>query len=92
MSIIARAIASICCSPPEKGAYAERVDDIISDRASLRLAAGRSFRAPSFDEVAPAFNGNPDLQPETAWQYEMGLDYTLSPNLLVTLSGYYTTR
>ena len=33
---------------------------LLSDRASLRLAAGRSFRAPSFDEVAPAFNGNPE--------------------------------
>ncbi len=63
---------------------------LLSDRASLRFAAGRSFRAPSFDEVAPAFNGNPNLQPEIAWQYEMGFDYTLSPNLAVHLSGYYT--
>jgi outer membrane cobalamin receptor len=63
---------------------------LLSDRLSLRLAAGRSFRAPSFDEVAPTFNGNPNLQPEIAWQYEMGLDYALSPDLALHLGGYYT--
>jgi len=63
---------------------------LLSDRLSLRVAAGRSFRAPSFDEVAPSFNGNPQLQPEIAWQYEAGFDYALSPDLALHIGGYYT--
>jgi len=63
---------------------------LLSDRLALRVAAGRTFRAPSFDELAPSFNGNPNLQPETAWEYDVGLEYTLAPGLAVHVSGYYT--
>jgi len=63
---------------------------LLSDRLALRVAAGRTFRAPSFDELAPSFNGNPNLQPETAVEYDAGLEYTLAPALAVHLSGYYT--
>ena len=63
---------------------------VMSDRLVLRAGAGRTFRAPSFDETAPAFFGNPSLQPETAWAYDLSLEYTLSPDLAVHLTGYYT--
>ncbi len=62
---------------------------LLSDSLSLRAAAGRSFRAPTFDELAPAFSGNPALQPETAWSYDLGLEYTLAPGLAAHLTGYY---
>jgi vitamin B12 transporter len=62
---------------------------LLCDRLSLRAAAGRTFRAPSFDELAPSFSGNPALQPETAWEYNLGLEYALAPDLSATVTGYY---
>ncbi|HYM70884.1 MAG TPA: TonB-dependent receptor [bacterium] len=63
---------------------------LLSDRLALRAGAGRTFRAPSFDELAPSFGGNPNLQPETAWSYDAGLEYTLAPGLTLAVTGYYT--
>lgn len=44
--------------------------------ARLRASIGRSFRAPTFDDLywpEDAFvAGNPNLQPEKAWAYEVG--------------------
>lgn len=43
----------------------------------LRASAGRAFRVPSFTDLFyhdPANIGSPDLQPETAWNYEGGVD------------------
>jgi outer membrane cobalamin receptor len=62
---------------------------LLNDRLTLRAAAGRTFRAPSFDELAPSLSGNPSLQPETAWSYDLGLAYALTPGLTVQLTGYY---
>ncbi len=62
---------------------------LLSDRLVLRAAAGRTFRAPSFDEIAPAFSGNPSLQPETAWSYDAGLEYAVAPGLALRVTGYY---
>lgn len=40
-------------------------------------SAGRSFRAPTIDElfyVSPGYVGNPNLLPETAWTYDSGFE------------------
>ena len=63
---------------------------LLSDRLALRAGTGRTFRAPSFDELAPAFGGNPALQPESAWSYDLGVEYMLASDLAVILTGYYT--
>ncbi|TMI86798.1 MAG: TonB-dependent receptor [Bacillati bacterium ANGP1] len=63
---------------------------LLSDRLALRAGAGRTFRAPSFDELAPSFGGNPALQPEIALSDDLGFEYTLAPGLAVILTGYYT--
>lgn len=41
--------------------------------ATLRASAGRSFRAPTFDDLYWALGGNPNLLPEDGWSYEVGL-------------------
>lgn len=44
----------------------------------VRSSVGRSFRVPSYTELyydSPANKGNPDLEPEKAWTYEMGLNW-----------------
>lgn len=54
-----------------------------SDAIDLRLSGGRSYRAPTFNDLywpftdygwGFSYRGNPDLKPETAWSGELGLD------------------
>jgi len=63
---------------------------VLTDRLNLRAGAGRTFREPTFDELAPTFSGNPSLQPETAWSYDLGVEFALAPGLALHLTGYYT--
>jgi outer membrane receptor protein involved in Fe transport len=67
--------------------------------AGLRLAdplraftsLGRSFRAPSFDEMyfeSVGIRGNPDLDPEDLWSAELGLTLDTEP-LSATGSAFY---
>jgi outer membrane receptor protein involved in Fe transport len=56
-----------------------RVQTIAEATDWLRFSgsAGRSFRAPTMDElffVSPYFIGNPNLKPETAWTYDAGFE------------------
>jgi len=47
---------------------------------SVRAGAAESFRVPTFTELyysTAANKGNPGLQPETAWNYETGLNYSM---------------
>lgn len=69
--------------------HAERVDGQTEVHPSLaltrrlgpghaRLAAGTSYRLPSFTELhytSPASVGNPELEPEQATTYELGYDW-----------------
>lgn len=60
---------------------------------TLSANAARSFRAPSFAELffrSPAFNGNPDLRPETAWTYDLGAARRVSDTRVVRLTGFHT--
>ena len=44
----------------------------------LRASASRAFRVPTYTDLYysdPANLGNPDLKPETAWNYEGGVDW-----------------
>ena len=54
--------------------------DLAGGRA-IRLAAGRSFRPPSFDDLffpdVGGALGNPDLRPERALEVELGLSQTI---------------
>jgi outer membrane receptor protein involved in Fe transport len=49
-----------------------------NDWLRFSSSAGRSFRTPTFDEMAPMstinYLGNPNLLPETAWNYDAGFE------------------
>lgn len=64
----------------------------IDDATRLRLSAGRAYRAPTLnDRFWPDtgyVRGNPDLDPETAWEYELALDRTLGSLGRLTLAGF----
>lgn len=54
---------------------------VLSNSTQLRLSAAKAFRAPTLnDRFWPDTGwtkGNPDLIPETAWEYEIAIDHQL---------------
>jgi len=48
----------------------------ITQEVKVRLAYGKAFHAPSFNDLYYPGFGNPDLQPEQARNREVGFDYT----------------
>jgi vitamin B12 transporter len=63
-----------------------------TDSTTIRLSAGKSFRAPTFnDRFWPDLiyvKGNPDLDPETAWEYEVGLEQNMGQWGVVNVAGF----
>jgi len=58
----------------------------------IRASAGHAFRRPDFTELyysSPANRGNPQLQPEKAWCYEIGADGRLGQIAALGLTGFY---
>lgn len=62
----------------------------IADGLNARASAARSINRPGYRDMAPTSNegsttitlGNPDLIPETAWNYEAGLEYGVGRTML----------
>jgi len=64
----------------------------VFDFLDIRSSAGRSYRIPTFTDLyyRDAANiGNEDLEPESSWTYEAGLDYKSD---LVKCSAVYFNR
>jgi outer membrane cobalamin receptor len=67
-----------------------------NDYVSARAAAGRGFRAPTFDELFwpsdPVWGGggNPDLKPEYSWAYEAGPTFWWRHYLKADLTYFYS--
>jgi len=62
-----------------------------TSKARYFASAGRSFRAPDFTERflnTPANTGNPDLEAENAWSYELGAQITPGSAVQVTTTGF----
>jgi len=50
----------------------------INSRLKIRSSVSRAFRVPSYTELYysdPSDLGNPNLRPESAWNYEAGIDW-----------------
>ncbi len=45
----------------------------LTDATVIRLSTGRSFRAPTFDDLYWFGSGNPNLEPEIGWNTEAGV-------------------
>ncbi len=53
----------------------------LTPRIKFRASVSRAFRVPTFTELYyhdPANRGSPDLRPESAWNYEAGIDWNQS--------------
>jgi vitamin B12 transporter len=64
----------------------------LTDATRLRLSGGRAYRAPTLnDRFWPDtgwVKGNPDLDPETSWEYELALDQDLGQMGRFTLAAF----
>jgi len=68
----------------------------LSDSTRLRASASKAFRAPTLNDLYwpltsfPGYTemGNPDLTPETAWEYEIALDQDLGESGSFLLSTF----
>lgn len=66
----------------------------ISKSIDFRASSGRIFRTPTFTELyysSPANQGNADLNPETGWSFETGLDIYPSDGLKI-LFTFFTRK
>ncbi len=74
--------------------WSPRVSLLLSpwDATQVRVSAGRAYRAPTFNDRFWPFDGftrgNPDLEPETAWEYEAGVAQGLGRWGSVSLTGF----
>lgn len=59
----------------------------------VRASVGRSFRAPTFNDLywpaTPWESGNPNLKPETAWNYELGVEKKFDQWIALKIAGFY---
>lgn len=60
----------------------------------LRLAAGRTYRGPTFAALYYPFDGfavgNPNLRPEQAWTMDAGFELSLRPGLAVRAAAFWS--
>ncbi len=76
--------------------YNPRLTGVIhaGDKVNLTGNVARSFRAPDFSELfykSPSVTPNPDLKPEIAWTYDLGMGLFPNPGTEIKLTGYHTT-
>ena len=61
----------------------------------VRASAGYGFRIPTYLDLYyqdPATLGNPNLKPESAWNYEGGVDWYPTPRIAATLTAFYSRQ
>jgi len=58
----------------------------VTKKTTLRASGGKAFRAPTLSDLyanVPGMGvGNPDLKPEKAWAWDVGIDQVFTKNLL----------
>jgi vitamin B12 transporter len=62
-----------------------------SSSTQVRFSAGRSYRAPTLNDrfwSDPWDHGNPNLKPEVAWEYELGIVQQLGRQGHLSLAGF----
>lgn len=71
----------------------------VGEDGRVNLSAARTVRRPNFDQIQPVtlieefgdddFQGNPDLEPETAWGFDVGYEHRLGKQGVVGLNFFY---
>jgi len=61
----------------------------------LRASAGYGFRIPTYIDLYysdPTTLGNPNLKPESAWNFESGMDWYPTPRIAASLTLFYSRQ
>jgi outer membrane receptor protein involved in Fe transport len=71
----------------------------VGENGRVNLSAARTVRRPNFDQIQPVtlieefgdddFQGNPDLEPETAWGFDVGYEQRLGRQGVVGVNFFY---
>jgi iron complex outermembrane receptor protein len=67
----------------------------LGSSVKLRAAMGYGFRLPTYTDLYysdPATVGNPNLKPESAWNYEAGMDWFLGSLSYLSATGFYSRQ
>jgi outer membrane cobalamin receptor len=62
------------------------VVSVLTPRVWLKLSAGKTYRAPTFNDLYWPQFGNPELQPEHGWAYELRVESSPWPAFFGALS------
>ena len=77
-----------------RSAFSPRASLVYSvlENTRLRISASKSFRAPHFNDRfwpdAGGVAGNPDLKPESAWEYEVGFEQKWKDFAGIQVAGF----
>jgi outer membrane receptor protein involved in Fe transport len=58
-------------------------------RLQIHGAAGRTYRFPRLRDLYDYVAGNPDLKPESAWDFELGVDVWILPTAVFKVSAFH---
>ena len=83
---------------PRLNISAELTEEVI-----LRLGVGKDIRRPNFDALSTSANfgaaptaavliGNPSLEPEQVWSYDLSLEYYMSDSSFVSIGFFHKDR
>jgi outer membrane receptor protein involved in Fe transport len=67
----------------------------VSSKVKLRSAAGYGFRLPTYLDLYysdPTTIGNPNLKPESAWNFEAGADWYANAHIFFSSTGFYSRQ
>ena len=67
----------------------------VANTLKLRASGGYGYRIPTYTDLYytdPVDIPNPNLKPESAWSGEGGLDWSASPKLTLSATGFYSRQ
>ncbi len=67
----------------------------LGSSVKVRAAVGYGFRLPTYTDLYysdPSTIGNPNLKPESAWNYEAGADWFVGSTSYLSLTGFYSRQ
>jgi vitamin B12 transporter len=67
----------------------------LSQKATLRASVGHGFRIPTYLDLYysdPSTLGNPNLKPESAWNFDAGVSWFPKPEVAATITAFYSRQ
>jgi vitamin B12 transporter len=75
--------------PFSPGAFISIGKEVKKSYCLVKLSGARAYRLPSLNDLYWYPGGNPNLQPEHAWNSSLGLDYIYMRLIKLNVNGFY---